>query len=116
MSTAPTSAVSNPDGVPPPTLADQVEAAVRSVNGVAGLHAGAFGEVATYLPGRRVTGIAVRPDGCEVHVVLSWGSQAHQIAARIRAAIAPILSTAVHVAIEDVAEPEPAAHTSRRLL
>ena len=112
---APTSAAATSDGVSRPTLADQVEAAVRSVPGVAGLHAGAFG-VATYLPGRRIAGIAVRPDSCEVHVVLRWDSPAHQTAARIRAAVAPILNTVVHVAIQDVAEPEPAAHTSGRLL
>ena len=39
--------------------ADVVAAAVRSVPGVAGLHAGMFGEVGTYLPGRRVAGIRI---------------------------------------------------------
>ena len=50
-------------------LADRVAAAVRNVPGVADLHTGAFGEVATHLPGRRVGGVQIRADHCAVHVV-----------------------------------------------
>lgn len=90
-------------------LADQVAAAVRTVPGVADLHAGAFGAVATYLPGRRVNGVAVRPDGCEVHVALRYGSAVQVTADQIRAVVVPLVGTAVHVTVEDVAEPEPSA-------
>ncbi|MFD4183444.1 hypothetical protein ACFWPB_20405, partial [Rhodococcus sp. NPDC058514] len=39
--------------------ADLIADAVLAVPGVAGLHGGMFGEVATYLPGRRVLGVAL---------------------------------------------------------
>ena len=44
-------------------------AAVLSVPDVHDLHGGAFGEVATYLPGRRVPGVRLTDDGVELHVV-----------------------------------------------
>ena len=44
-------------GVTPSELSEQVAAAVLSVPGVHDLHGGVLGEVATYLPGRRVNGI-----------------------------------------------------------
>ena len=53
------------------SLVDRVERAVLAVDGVQGLHAGVLGEVATYLPGRRVGGLRLRDGGCdEVLVVL----------------------------------------------
>ena len=39
-------------------IADRVAAAVIAVPGVAFLHGGVFGEIGTYLPGRRVSGVA----------------------------------------------------------
>lgn len=85
-----------------PDLADEIAAAVLAVPGVAGLHAGTFGEVATYLPGRRVTGVRVRPDVTEVHVVLSWGAPVLPTADAIRAAVAPLAATRVDVTVQDV--------------
>ena len=52
-----------------PAGADEVDllaAAVRAVPGVAALHPGMFGEVGTYLPGRRVPGIRTVGDVTEV--------------------------------------------------
>ena len=43
-------------------LADSIAAAVLAVPGVAALHPGMFGEVGTYLPGRRVTGVRITDD------------------------------------------------------
>lgn len=90
-------------GVPQPVdLADRVAAAVRAVPGVADLHTGAFGEVATYLPGRKVAGVQIRTDHCAVHVVLYWGSPVLQTADRVRSAVTALVGTRVDVTIEDV--------------
>lgn len=86
-------------------VSDAVEAAVLGVPGVAGLHGGAFGEAATYLPGRTVPGVQVRPASTTVHVVLEWGVPVQQAADRIRAAVTPITHTPVDVVVEDVAPP-----------
>lgn len=91
----------------PDELADRVAAVVRSVDGVADLHAGAFGEVATHLPGRRVAGVQIRSDRCAVHVVLYWGSPVLATADRVRAAVTPLVGTRVDVTIEDVVTASP---------
>lgn len=93
-------------------LADAVAAAARSVPGVADLHTGAFGEVATYLPGRRVNGIRLRDDTTEVHFVVTWGSPVLVTADQVRAAVAALVSTPVDVTVEDVVDPEAAAAAS----
>jgi len=96
--------VSRPPG-PAQSLADAVREAVLRVDGVAGTHTGTFGEVATYLPGRRVEGVRLRPDGAEVHVVLAWGAPVGATADAIRAAVAPLTGATVDVVIQDVAAP-----------
>jgi len=69
---------------------------------VADLHIGAFGEVATYLPGRRVEGVQIRTDHCSVHIVLYWGSPVLETADRVRSAVSPLVGTRVDVTVEDV--------------
>lgn len=91
----------------PPEAADLVAEAVRAVPGVAELHTGTFGEVATYLPGRRVDGVRLRDDLAEVHVVLVYGSPVLETADAIRAAVQPMVGTPVHIAVQDVVD-EPA--------
>jgi len=85
--------------------ADAVRAAVLDVPGVAGLHEGVFGEVATHLRGRTVPGVQVRPDRTAVHVVLEWDVDARQAAALVRAAVAGITHTPVDVVIADITPP-----------
>jgi len=86
------------------TLADTVAGTARAVPGVAGLHPGMFGEVATYLPGRRVTGIRIADDHIEVHVTVVAGTAVRDTAAAVRAAVAPLTDgRPVDVTIEDVA-------------
>lgn len=82
--------------------ADVVAAAALAVPGVAGLHAGTFSEVGTYLPGRRVDGVRLRDDVAEVHVVLTWGVDVRATADAIREALAPLTGTPVDVCVEDV--------------
>jgi uncharacterized alkaline shock family protein YloU len=83
-------------------MADVVAAAVRGVPGVSDLHAGMFGEVGTYLPGRRVPGVRLGDDVTEVHVTLVFGAPVRETAARIRDVVATITRGPVDVTVEDV--------------
>lgn len=87
-------------------LADRVAERVRAVPGVVGLHAGTFGEAATYLPGRRVTGVRMGDEQVDVHVVTEWDRDVREVAAAIRSALTELLpSRPVTVTVEDVAQP-----------
>lgn len=86
-------------------LSDRIAAVVLAIPGVHGLHAGVFGEVATYLPGRRVRGIRVDERGCAVHVVLDWAAPIETTTVAIRRAVQPLVSGAIDVTVEDIAEP-----------
>ncbi|MGB7508300.1 MAG: hypothetical protein WA965_23035, partial [Mycobacterium sp.] len=68
--------------------ADTVAAIVRAVPGVAELHSGMFGEVGTYLPGRRVPGIRIGDDTIDVHITVWQGAAVRDTAAAVRAAVA----------------------------
>lgn len=93
----------------PQEPADLIAAAVLSVPGVAGLHSGAFGEVATYLPGRRVAGVRVGDELIEVHVTVVYGTPVQETADQVRTAVAALVTTPVEVRIEDIvmSAPEP---------
>ncbi|MUL78444.1 Asp23/Gls24 family envelope stress response protein [Mycolicibacterium sp. CBMA 226] len=82
--------------------AERIAAAVTAVEGVAGLHAGMFGEVATYLPGRRVSGVRIGPDRVDVHVSLVLGVPVRPTAAAIQRAVAELVELPVDVTIEDL--------------
>ncbi|WP_307864609.1 hypothetical protein [Allobranchiibius sp. CTAmp26] len=84
-------------------IADVITDAVLATPGVHGLHAGAFGEVATYLPGRRVAGVRTLNDGYDVHIVLAWGATAMTTAQAVRTAVQRVAPGRVDVTIEDVA-------------
>ncbi|WP_432497596.1 hypothetical protein [Kineococcus gypseus] len=87
--------------------ADAVRAAVLAVPGVVGLHPGRHGTVATYLPGRRVTGVRLGEDGAEVHVVVAAGADLRATAGAVHAAASAVLGAPVHVVLADLAEPTP---------
>ena len=82
--------------------ADLVAAAVTGVPGVAGLHAGMFGEVGTYLPGRRVLGVRIGDGTTDVHVTLVFGAPVRVTAARIRDVVRELMGGTVNVTVEDV--------------
>lgn len=82
--------------------ADRIAAAVSAVEGVVGLHAGMFGEVATYLPGRRVSGIRIGADRVDVHVSLVLGVPVRPTAAAIQRAVGELTDLPVDVTIEDL--------------
>ena len=82
---------------------DVVAAVVAACPGVARLSAGPVGEVATYLPGRRVAGVRVRPDAVEVHVVGWYGPAAAEIAGQVRVAVRTVAGPLpVDVVIDDL--------------
>jgi hypothetical protein len=84
-------------------LADSVAAAVLAVPGVAALHPGMFGEVGTYLPGRRVTGVRITDDTIDVHVAVHAGVDVRATAATVRDAVARVASgCTIDVTVEDI--------------
>ncbi|SRR5579875_3041115 len=89
-------------------LADLIAAAVAGCPGVTGLGQAPGIPVATYLPGRTVSGVAVRADEVEVSVVARYGPPLSQIAAQVRQAVAPLVpGRVVDVVIADIAPPGP---------
>lgn len=83
-------------------LSVQVAEAVRTVPGVADLHGGVFGEVATYLPGGRVSGVRIRPDHTEVHVSIFWDHPVRATAEAVRTTVQSLVGTPVLVTVEDL--------------
>ncbi|WP_197379922.1 Asp23/Gls24 family envelope stress response protein [Mycolicibacterium mengxianglii] len=82
--------------------ADRVAAVVRAVPGVAGLHPGMFGEVGTYLPGRRVPGVRITDTETDIHVTVYFDVPVRDVAAQIRSAVHGAVGGAVNVTVEDV--------------
>lgn len=86
--------------------ADRLAEIVLAQPGVAGLHRGQFGEVATYLPGRRVTGIRIGDVRVEIHLVVTTAQSVWEVADAVRLAVLPeVGGRAVDVVIGDVATP-----------
>jgi hypothetical protein len=87
--------------------ADAIAAAVASCPSVSGLSGGLAGEIATYLPGRRVSGVRTNPDSIEVHVVAKYGSTLHEVESQVRGAVTAAVGEAVpiDVVLADVEDP-----------
>lgn len=67
--------------------AESVAATVRALPGVADLYSGGIAPLATYLPGRRVTGVRFDEASVQVAVVVADGSSAPSAAGQVRAAL-----------------------------
>lgn len=93
-------------GNPAPDSAETLRDAVKAVPGVAGLHGGPFGEIATYLPGRRVPGIRSDDTGTDVHVIVRHDADLQQTALAIHRVVAALTGGPVRVHIDDLA-PDP---------
>ena len=86
--------------------ADAVAERAGKCRSVARLSGGVFGEVATYLPGRRVRGVRLADGHVEVHVVACWGARVPDVAAEVRAAVGPITAgLPIDVHVDDVDVP-----------
>lgn len=107
----------SPPDMPGPALFDSTEidaiaAIVRGCAGVSALDSGPFGEVASYLPGRTVPGVAVDDSRIRVQVRSEWGVPATDVAAQITAAVAPLAGPRpVDVTIADIDDPPAARPT-----
>lgn len=88
---------------------DTIDAIVRAVPGVADLHSGMFGEIATHLAGRKVIGIRIGYSAIDVHITAWAGTPVRETAAAVRAAVAAEFpGMAVDVTVEAVAlTPQP---------
>ena len=85
---------------------DAVAAVVQALPVVRSLSGGRFGEVATYLPGRRVQGVRVRGENVEVHVVAGPGVPLPVVGATVRGAVLPLAGgCTVDVHVDDIEEP-----------
>lgn len=88
---------------------EEVAEEVLAVPGVAGLTAGPFGDLSTYLPGRRVPGVRRRGGLLEIAVVLAWGASADLVGRLIRARLGTLpalVEDRVEVLVVDVQAPE----------
>ena len=85
---------------------DAVAAATQALPVVTSLSGGRFGEVATYLPGRRVQGVRVRGENVEVHVVAGPGVPLPVVGATVRGAVLPLAGgRAVDGHVDDIEVP-----------
>jgi len=87
---------------------DAVAAAVAGCAGVAALDGGPFGEVVSYLPGRKVAGVVVGNGRVTVQVRSRWGIRAADLAAGITAVLTSLTGRRpVDVVIADIDDPPP---------
>jgi hypothetical protein len=85
---------------------DAVAAAVRGCGGVSALDGGPYGQVASYLPGRKVIGVVVGDDRITVQVRSRWGIPAPDLAAWITVALARLTGRRrIDVVIADIDDP-----------
>ena len=85
---------------------DAVAAEVRECDGVSGLDGGPYHEVATYLPGRTVDGVAVGGGRVQVQVRSRWGVEAPLLATLIKTMLAPLTGARpVDVTVADIDDP-----------
>ena len=94
--------MTTPEPERPPVTAELVAQTALGVPGVVRLHGGTFGEVATYLPGRRVAGVRTDETGTDVHVTVYYDAVVADVAERVRKAVGSITGTKVDVTIADV--------------
>ena len=88
-------------------LADRIAAAVTRCPDVAGLTQIPGMPVATYLPRRTVSGVAVRSAEVEICVVARYGPPLPEVAAQVRQAVEPLVpGRVVDVVIADITSPQ----------
>ncbi|KQB84330.1 hypothetical protein [Corynebacterium oculi] len=97
--------------------AERLAAALRSVPGVADLHAGAFGEASLLYPGKRVRGLRLREESrLEVHLVadLDAASDLHRLAEEVRSTAQAATGFTVDVIVADAVSPGTSAKTNAK--
>jgi uncharacterized alkaline shock family protein YloU len=90
-----------------PQDADVIARAVTATPGVAGLDGGVYGAIATYLPGRRLTGVRVGGPGepVEVGIVVTYGRPIPDVVDAVRRAVLAVAGpgTEVDITVGDIA-------------
>lgn len=89
-------------GDPQAITAAGVVEAVTAVPGVTGLYGGVFGEIATYLPGRRVNGVVLTDDSAEVHIVVDVNHDLREVASAVCQAVRDLTGVPTIVTVEDI--------------
>lgn len=85
---------------------DLVASTTLGCPSVAALAGGSVGEVATYLPGRRIVGIRITEDELEVHVQARRGAVLPEVGREVRGALRSVAEgRSVAVYIDDVETP-----------
>lgn len=85
---------------------DTVASAVSACAGVSALYGGRISEVASYLPGRRVSGVVVDPDALTIQVRARWGVPAADVFDQINAVLAPLhVGRPINVVVADIDDP-----------
>jgi hypothetical protein len=102
----------SPDSdIPEPAVIDGVDvdavaAAVQACAGVAELNGGQFGEVASYLPARKVPGVVVSGGRVRVQIRSRWGIPAPDLAVLITTVLAHLTGgKPVDVVVADIDDP-----------
>lgn len=86
--------------------AESVAASALRSPSVSRLFPGGAVEVATYLPGKRITGVRVRDSEIEVHVVAKWGRSLADVGEEVRSLVEPVAGgLPVSIFIDDVDPP-----------
>lgn len=96
---------------PAPAMIDGIDvemiaALVRRCAGVSALDGGPYGEIATYLPGRKVAGVVIGDGQVTVQVRAAWGVPAPELAALITRVASPLAGhRLINVVIADIDDP-----------
>lgn len=92
--------------VAPVEVVDLIAQAARACPAVAGLHAGSFGQHATYLPGRRVSGVRLSAGESVIGVVGCYPASVAEIGSQVRAAVGALVpGVPVTIHVEDLLLP-----------
>lgn len=98
--------MTNPGALAPAALAELADQVVKAVTGcpdVVGLAQAPGGPVATYLPGRTISGVALREGEVEVCVNARYGPPLVDVAEQVRRAVAALApGRQVDVVIGDI--------------
>lgn len=112
MSSDPATPLAAPIGREADRRVEAIATAVAACPLVVELHSGRYGQVATYLPGRRVLGVRRTETELAIHVVARYPAEMATVANQVRSAVSVYADgLPIAVTIEDLqlpAEPESA--------
>lgn len=100
-----------PSGGPPDPR--HVADAIRDVDGVARLHGGSFGEIATHVLGGRVAGLRFDDAGADVHVVVFEDASLLAVAEDVRVTASRMLGIASARVVVTIADLEATSSTAK---